>query len=686
MFSAILVANRGEIACRIMRTARRLGVRTVAVYSDADADAMHVAMADEAYRLGPAEAGASYLCVDAVLKAASAAGAEAIHPGYGFLSENAAFADAVREAGLTFIGPPADAIRAMGSKSAAKAIMEAAGVPVVPGYHGSDQSPAVLAEAAAEIGFPVLIKAVAGGGGKGMRIVDAADAFPDAVGSARREARAAFGDDHVLIEKYLKRPRHVEMQVFADRHGSVVHLFERDCSVQRRHQKIIEEAPAPGVDARLRARLGEAAVAAARAIGYEGAGTIEFLLSQGGDFYFMEMNTRLQVEHPVTEFITGVDLVEWQLRVAAGEPLPDAASTLAISGHAFEARLYAEDPDRDFLPATGVLRHLRFPEESQHVRIDTGVREGDEIAIHYDPLIAKLIAWDTDRTRALSRLRTALAGVQVVGTTTNVGFLSAVAAHPAFAAGDIHTGFIDQHRSQLLPEAAPVTARFLALASLHVLLGRDREVRTQAARSRDPYSPWHSTAGWRLNDDNYHVLTFRDGERAIDVTVHYRSAAILLEMPGEAAPISASGEVDADGNLFADLDGVRMRATIVRLGNDLTILCGGASHRLSLDDPALRSSLQEAAAGGLMAPMPGKVIAVNAAPGDAVARGATLIVLEAMKMEHAITAPADGTIAEIRYRVGEQVEEGAELVTFVEEAAGEAADATDIEDIPVWAP
>jgi 3-methylcrotonyl-CoA carboxylase alpha subunit len=664
MFERILIANRGEIACRVIRTAKRLGVHTVAVYSEADADALHVAMADEAYCIGPAEARDSYLNVEMVLEAAAQSGAIGIHPGYGFLSENAAFAEACHARGFVFIGPPPAAIRAMGSKTAAKAIMVTAGVPVVPGYHGEDQDPGVLRRAAEEIGFPVLIKAAAGGGGRGMRVVDKAEDVEAAVESARREAAAAFSDGTLLIEKYLARPRHVEVQVFADRHGGAVHLFERDCSVQRRHQKIIEEAPAPGVDPALRRRLGEAAVAAARAIGYEGAGTVEFLLDEDGRFYFMEMNTRLQVEHPVTEMITGLDLVEWQLRVALGQPLPLAQDDLAINGHAFEARIYAEDPGRDFLPAAGTLRHLRYPAEGPHVRIDGGVREGDAVGIDYDPMIAKLIVWDADRDAALARLRRALAGVQVVGPATNIEFLAAVAGHPAFAAGDVHTGFIGQHRAELFPDRRPPSDRMLSLACLDVLLRREEEARAAAKRSHDPFSPWHSTDGWRLNDDNYHTLTFLDGDDRIDVTIHYRPDGILLELPGGAEPVSAAGEIDTAGDLIANLGGVRIKATVVRHGDDLTIICGGASHRLVLDDPAARAGLQEAKGGSLTAPMPGKVVAIGVKPGDAVKRGATLMVMVAMKMEHAVTAPADGIVAAVHYDVGEQVEEGAVLVSF----------------------
>ena len=667
MFDKILVANRGEIACRVIRTAKRLGVQTVAVYSEADAGALHVAMADEAYCIGPAEASESYLNVEMVLEAAAQSGAIGIHPGYGFLSENAAFAETCAERGFVFIGPPPAAIRAMGSKTAAKAIMEAAKVPVVPGYHGESQDLGVLTRAAGEIGFPALIKAAAGGGGRGMRVVEKPGDLEAAIESARREATAAFSDGTLLIEKYLIRPRHVEVQVFADRHGNAVHLFERDCSIQRRHQKIIEEAPAPGVDAALRRRFGEAAVAAAQAIGYEGAGTVEFLLDKDGSFYFMEMNTRLQVEHPVTEMITGLDLVEWQFRAALGQPLPLGQDDLAINGHAFEARIYAEDPGRDFLPAAGTLRHLRYPAESPHVRIDGGVREGDAVGVDYDPMITKLIVWDADRDSALIRFRRALAGVQVVGPATNVDFLSAVAGHPAFAAGDVHTGFIDQHRAELFPERRPPSARMLSLACLDVLIRRDEEARAAARRSLDPFSPWHSTDGWRLNDDNYHALTFLDGDDKIEVTIHYRPEGILLELPGGGAPIAASGEIDAAGDLIANLGGVRIKATVVRHGDDLTIICAGASHRLGLDDPAARAGLQEVKSGSLTAPMPGKVVAIGVQPGDTVKRGATLMVMVAMKMEHAVTAPTDGTIAKIHYDVGEQVEEGAVLVSFEDE-------------------
>jgi len=667
MIGTLLIANRGEIACRVIRTAKRLGITTVAVYSEADADAAHVAMADTARAIGPADPRESYLDTDRVLAAATESGADAIHPGYGFLSENAAFADACAVLGIVFVGPPAEAIRAMGAKSAAKAIMETAGVPVVPGYHGAAQDAEVLRHAAEEIGYPVLVKASAGGGGKGMRVVERPADLDTAIESARRESAAAFGDDTLLIERYLARPRHVEVQVFADIHGNAVHLFERDCSLQRRHQKVIEEAPGPGVNDALRRRLGDAAVAAARAIGYVGAGTVEFLLAEDESFYFMEMNTRLQVEHPVTEMITGLDLVELQLRVAAGGPLLMVQDDLRIAGHAFEARIYAENVERGFLPASGTLRHLRFAEEGPHVRVDTGVRQGDAVGTHYDPMIAKLVVWDADRTSALARLRRALGDTQVVGVTTNLAFLATVAAHPDFGAGAIDTGFIDRHRADLIPDPRPAPPRVLALACLDVLLRQDREATDAARRSGDPHSPWHFTNGWRLNDDNYHVLMFRDGEETVQVVVHYRTGTVLLQLPGADEPITAGGEIDAAGDLLADLGGMRLRATVVRHGDELTVITDGISHRLVVDDPAARAGAQEAKSGSLRAPMPGRVIAVQAAPGDAVARGATLLVLEAMKMEHAVTAPSDGVIAVIHFGVGEQVEDGAELVSFAED-------------------
>ncbi len=661
MFKKILIANRGEIACRVMKTAQRLGVKTVAVYSEADALARHVALADEAYCIGPAAARESYLRAERIIEAAQRSGAEAIHPGYGFLSENAEFADACDKAGLVFIGPPAAAIRAMGSKSAAKDIMGRAGVPLVPGYHGVVQDAELLAREAERIGYPVLIKASSGGGGKGMRIVEKAADFAAALASCQREAKAAFGDDRVLLEKYLTRPRHIEVQVFADARGNALYLFERDCSVQRRHQKVLEEAPAPGLTQARRNGMGEAAVAAAKAIGYVGAGTVEFI-AEAGTFYFMEMNTRLQVEHPVTEMITGLDLVEWQLRVASGEALPRAQDELAISGHALEARIYAEDPAKGFLPATGKIAHLATPPESRHVRIDTGVRAGDAISPHYDPMIAKLIVWDKDREAALARMRTALEQFQVVGVTTNSEFLGRLVACAAFATADLDTGLIERNRAELIPEPAPAGDEVLALAALAELLAIERAAQERAANSPDPHSPWGLCDGWRLNQDNHHALVFREGAREQAVTAHYRPGRFELELPGGRQ--SLSGSWQADGSLAAWLEGKMLKANVVRSGQVFDVFFRGARHRLELHDPALHELDGDAHGGSLTAPMPGKVIAVLVERGAKVEKGTPLVILEAMKMEHSIVAPAKGTVAEIHYKVGEPVAEGAELLSL----------------------
>lgn len=664
MFHKILIANRGEIACRIARTCRELGIRTVAVYSEADREAMHVKACDEAWPIGPAPARDSYLNIPRILEAARRSGAQAIHPGYGFLSENADFARACDEAGIVFIGPPVGAIEAMGSKSAAKAIMEAAGVPLVPGYHGDDQSPALLADVAARIGYPVLIKASAGGGGKGMRRVDDPDRFREALEAARREARSAFGDDRVLVEKYLLQPRHVEVQVFADSQGRVVHLFERDCSVQRRHQKVIEEAPAPGLDQARRHQLGEAAIAAARAIGYVGAGTVEFIMDSRGEFYFMEMNTRLQVEHPVTEMITGQDLVAWQLRVAAGHPLPCEQADLAIRGHAFEARIYAEDADRDFLPATGTIGHLRTPPSSRHVRIDTGVQEGDEISVHYDPMIAKLVVWDQDRETALHRLATALESFIVVGTTTNVGFLSRLARHPAFAEARIDTGFIDTHRADLLPPVPPINDGQLCAATLHELLRVEQAARERARQSGDITSPWHATTGWRLNTDSHRTLHFFDSARDQDLKVvaHYLNTGFRLDLgQGEHW---VQGNLQPDGRLRMQVDGVHQDAWVLQEGRRLSVCMAGHTRDLVIHDPLAAGMDDEIQEGSLMAPMPGLVVAVHVKPGDVVREGDPLMVLEAMKMEYQISALTDGIVDSVNYSEGEQVTEGAQLLTI----------------------
>jgi 3-methylcrotonyl-CoA carboxylase alpha subunit len=662
MFDKILIANRGEIACRVIRTAKRLGIRIVAVYSDVDAGALHVAMADEAYHIGPAPARESYLDAGRILDLAKKSGAQAVHPGYGFLSENASFAEACEESGIIFIGPPVEAIRAMGSKSAAKEIMGTAGVPLVPGYHGDEQDGKFLQSEADGIGYPLLIKASAGGGGKGMRVVSSSADFADALAGARREAMSGFGDDSVLLERYLTRPRHIEIQVFADNQGNVLHIFERDCSIQRRHQKIIEEAPAFGMNLQLRQKMGEAAVAAAKAIGYVGAGTVEFLLDEDTSFYFMEMNTRLQVEHPVTEMISGLDLVEWQLLVAAGGLLPLSQEQLAISGHAIEARIYAEDPAKEFLPSVGKLHHLRTPRESTHVRVDVGVREGGEVSIHYDPLIAKLIVWDSDRNAAIRRMKTALADFQVVGVTTNNGFLNNIFALPEFASGEVDTSFIERNREKLFPESIPASDRLLALAALQLMLKNSALRKKEALQSQDPFSPWHQTGGWRLNSDNYQQLHFIDSEQVVTVTAHYRPFGFQLDLPGGSRFVQ--GELDEAGDIFVDFAGTHIKATVIQKGAILTLLDQGKSHQLMVHNPHLVDEQNEVTAGRLTAPMPGKVVALIAAPGSRVERGAPLMIMEAMKMEHTIFAPSDGTVAEYCYPVGAVLNEGAELLIF----------------------
>ncbi|MDV7338531.1 acetyl/propionyl/methylcrotonyl-CoA carboxylase subunit alpha [Terasakiella sp. A23] len=660
MFNKILIANRGEIACRVIKTARRMGVKTVAVYSDADAGAMHVSMADEAYYIGASPAAESYLDYNKIIEVCKKSGAQAMHPGYGFLSENAAFCRALAENDITFIGPPVGAIEAMGSKSEAKKIMEEANVPLVPGYHGDEQGIELMREHANKMGYPVILKAAAGGGGKGMRIVWSEDEIEDSYEAAKRESMKGFGDDHMLVEKYLTKPRHVEIQVFADQHDEAVYLFERDCSVQRRHQKVVEEAPAPNMTQDLRHRMGVAACNAARAIGYEGAGTVEFLLDEDGSFYFMEMNTRLQVEHPVTELITGEDLVEWQLRIASGQPIPVKQDDLSISGHAMEVRIYAEDPDNDFLPATGKLKHLRTPEESAHVRIDTGVREGDEVSIYYDPMISKLIVWGDTRDGALRYMRKALADYQVVGLTTNIEFLATLVSHPAFVNFDVDTGFIERHENDLFPEREHITDDALALACLDVFIAREEEVQAQADWSGDPFSPWHSTSGFRMNDDNHHELYFVNEEDTITVTCHYRESGFVMELPG--GDILVRGERDENGDLLADLGGRRMKATVVRHGDDLEILVHGRAHALKLFDPLSAAENQNEASGSLTSPMPGKVVSVLVEKDQEVKEGDALMILEAMKMEHTISAPMDGVVEDIFFNAGDQLEEGVELL------------------------
>jgi 3-methylcrotonyl-CoA carboxylase alpha subunit len=662
MFNKILIANRGEIACRVIKTARRLGIKTVAVYSEADAGARHVRMADEAVFIGAAAARESYLVIDKIIAAAKQTGAQAIHPGYGFLSENEDFCHACDEAGIVFIGPPVSAIHAMGSKSEAKKLMEKAGVPLTPGYHGDHQEPGFLNVQADAIGYPVLIKAAAGGGGKGMRLVEKSEDFLDALASCKREAASSFGSDHVLVEKYLTRPRHIEIQVFGDSFGNVVYLFERDCSVQRRHQKVLEEAPAPGMTLERRAAMGKAAVDAARAVGYVGAGTVEFIANQDGTFYFMEMNTRLQVEHPVTEMITGLDLVEWQLRVASGEPLPLAQEQLAINGHALEARIYAEDPSKGFLPSTGKLTHLATPEEGMHVRVDTGVEEGDEISPFYDPMIAKLIVWDVNRDRALARMLQALAEYRVVGVANNIEFLSRLTACPAFANADLDTGLIEREKDYLFPEDGGATREAWLSVALAELLREKERAALAAARHPEPASPWHLRDGWRVNADATRSLIFRLGDEQKTLSIENLGKAFRIVVDGVAS--SVSGSINPRGLLRAEFDGLRTTATVVVAGERRHVFGQGRAWQFAAVDPLHHSGEGGGAEGGLLAPMPGKVIALIAAEGAMVEKGAPLLILEAMKMEHTITAPAAGTVKGFFYAVGDQVGDGAVLVDF----------------------
>ena len=680
MFNKILIANRGEIACRVAATARRMGIKTVAVYSEADAGARHVAVCDEAVLIGPAAAKESYLCGDKIIAVALATGAQAIHPGYGFLSENADFADACKTAGLVFIGPPASSMRAMGSKSAAKSLMEHADVPLVPGYHGDEQDPDFLQQQGDRIGYPVLLKASAGGGGKGMRVIEKSEDFKAALASCKREAISSFGDDKVLAEKYLTRPRHIEIQVFADSHGNCVYLHERDCSVQRRHQKVLEEAPAPGMPPERRAAMGEAAVAAAKAVGYVGAGTVEFIANQDGSFYFMEMNTRLQVEHPVTEMITGTDLVEWQLRVAFGEPLPKAQHELTIHGHSIEARVYAENPEKGFLPSIGTLRHMDTPAavsfelgmgpngEPAPVRIDSGVREGDAISPFYDPMIAKLIVWGRDRTQALARMSQALAEFRIVGLATNIAFLKRLVEGAAFSQADLDTGLIERNTDTLFPspKAAPVGA--LAFAAVALITA---EKDASAAVSANPADPFGNALGWRLNGAYRRVLSFADDytagteQKAYQVGLTYHTAGWHLDIGGIDVDMSLLARDGAEMSI--NLGATSMHGAVRRDGDTFHVFTGGRHFTLAYNDPMAHAGEAEAAGGRLTAPMPGKVVAVLASKGQKVKKGDALVIMEAMKMEHTIAAPSDGLVEEILYEVGDQVADGAPLLAFAAE-------------------
>jgi 3-methylcrotonyl-CoA carboxylase alpha subunit len=659
MFDKILIANRGEIACRVIRTCRRLAIRTVAVHSSIDAHALHVEQADEAYLIGGPRPADSYLRGERIIEVAKASGAQAVHPGYGFLSENEDFARAVEAAGLAFIGPTPEAIEKMGLKDRAKDLMEKAGVPVVPGYRGANQDAKHLRGEATKVGFPLLIKAVAGGGGKGMRLVDEESVFDEQLEGARREARGAFGDERVLLERFVMEPHHIEFQVFGDTHGNYVHLFERECSIQRRHQKVLEETPSPFLDDGMRARMGEAAVAAARAIAYRGAGTIEFIVGADRKFFFMEMNTRLQVEHPVTEMITGEDLVEWQLRVASGEHLPLSQAEIHSAGHSIEVRLCAENPANDFLPETGRIGVLRSPPEADAVRLDTGVREGDEVSVFYDPMIAKLIAWGADRPEAARRMSAALADTAILGVKTNLAFLERVVAHPAFLAGNTDTAFIERHRAELLPASGGIPIEALVACAARVFLDEQRDIASA------PSSPWNDTRGWRLNQPAKRAMELRRGDGEVERLDARLLAGHALITHGGREHRVALGPCDGD-RLQIALDEEIFFANVVRLGDRLSATTPRGRYDLQLVDPFHYEPADALPDARLTALMPGRVVKVMAAAGDTVKKGQPLMILEAMKMEHTIASPREGVIERVAYRENDLVPADAVLVAFRE--------------------
>ncbi|MCU1748860.1 acetyl/propionyl/methylcrotonyl-CoA carboxylase subunit alpha [Pseudomonas sp. 6D_7.1_Bac1] len=642
VLTTLLVANRGEIACRVMRTAKALGLTTVAVHSATDRDARHSREADIRVDLGGSKAADSYLQIDKLLAAAKASGAQAIHPGYGFLSENAGFARAIEAAGLIFLGPPASAIDAMGSKSAAKALMETAGVPLVPGYHGEAQDLETFREASERIGYPVLLKATAGGGGKGMKVVEDVSQLAEALASAQREAQSSFGDSRMLVEKYLLKPRHVEIQVFADQHGHCLYLNERDCSIQRRHQKVVEEAPAPGLSPELRKAMGDAAVRAAQAIGYVGAGTVEFLLDSRGEFFFMEMNTRLQVEHPVTEAITGLDLVAWQIRVAQGEPLPMTQAQVPLLGHAIEVRLYAEDPSNDFLPATGHLALYREPAAGPGRRVDSGVEEGDSISPFYDPMLGKLIAWGEDREQARLRLLSMLDEFAIGGLKTNISFLRRIVGHPAFAAAELDTGFIPRYQEQLLPTPSELSDEFWQAAAQAFAQSQAHTVRTD-----DPSSPWAVGSGFRAG---------LPAETTLHLSCEGQDRAFTLA-PADTRNAELNGE-----QLLLEHQGLRRQHRAIRHGETLYLEWEGELRCIKPYDPIAAVEASHSHHGGLTAPMNGSIVRIVVEPGQTVEAGAQLVVLEAMKMEHSIRAPHAGVVKALYCQEGEMVNEGSVLV------------------------
>ena len=662
MFERVLIANRGEIACRVIRTCRRLGIHTIAVYSEADRDAQHVRLADEAWPIGGPLPAESYLRIEAILDAAKKSSAQAIHPGYGFLSENTAFSRACRDAGIVFIGPDPESIEAMGSKAAAKQLMARHAVPLVPGYDGDNQDNAFLAGEAHKIGYPLIIKPSAGGGGKGMQVVRSDAEFPEALATAQRVAQAAFGDASMLLERYIEQPRHIEFQVFGDRHGNIIHIGERECSAQRRYQKVLEETPSPFLTPEQRAAMGEAAVAAARAVNYVGAGTVEFIVGPAGDFHFMEMNTRLQVEHPVTELTHGVDLVEWQLRVAHGEPLPLAQQQVVSRGHAIEVRLYAEDPDQNFLPGSGKLQTLRLPAPSKHVRLDGGVIEGDTVTIFYDPMIAKLIVWDEDRPKALQRMREALAASEIIGPKSNIGFLERLVRHPIVVEGRIDTGYLDRHLEEfLVGDVAPSDDALFAAATAALL---HDELHVPSAAT-DPHSPWARADAWRIGHAGKRIVALTSREQRFEIEVHGHDGNYQLRH-GKANCEVRGARLQEDA-LSARFDGESRRVPL-RADAAHVLLHDAHGQRYSFSRAAAFAWKSTDAAGGnqVIAPMPGRIVLVKAQPGDVVEQGQELLVMEAMKMELALKAPRAGTIESVNATQGEFVEADAVLVRFAD--------------------
>ncbi|XP_032674676.1 methylcrotonoyl-CoA carboxylase subunit alpha, mitochondrial isoform X2 [Odontomachus brunneus] len=669
----ILIANRGEIACRITKTAKRLGVRTVAVYSEVDRNSMHVEQADEAYCIGSAPSSQSYLRQDKIISVAKQAKCQAVHPGYGFLSENTEFAELCQKENIIFIGPPASAIRDMGIKNTSKAIMKKAGVPIIEGYHGDDQSNETLLAEARKIGFPLMIKAVRGGGGKGMRIALKESDFAETLESARTESEKAFGDSAVLLEKYVSEPRHVEVQIFADKHGNVVYLFERDCSVQRRHQKVIEEAPAPGISEKLRQELGEAAVRAAKAVGYVGAGTVEFIMDRNDhSFHFMEMNTRLQVEHPVTEAITGLDLVEWQLKVASGEELPLKQEEIYLNGHAFEARIYAENPRNGFLPGAGQLVYLRSPEATNNIRVETGVRQSDEVSVHYDPMIAKLVVWGKDRTEALNILRSQLSEYNIAGLDTNIEFIKDLCVHPKFQNGLVHTDFIKENFAQLFPKLH-IPNEILVQAALASILHEEMNSLNTSIETKDPFSPFAVETGLRLNHVLKHTFHFNIENESHMVEVKYIEPDVYImrvNKLGSWRKVNGTlRKKDDTLELSAEIDGIIIKAETVKLDNKLHIFTKDREWQLIIPTPKFVTAFTSQAEQNpytALSPMPGLVDKIFVNKGDIVKKGDSLIVIVAMKMEHIIKAAADGTIEEVLCSIGDNVAKNKLLIKMTE--------------------